>query len=430
MDRREALGVLTGAHLLAAMEGASLLAKPSRAPQRPTQISAHGSGRATAYAEANKIVTVEHQTHVTWLDSMADGFRVMVRTLNRQTRRWSDSVVAGPAHDNHGGASLTVDSRGYLHLVYFPHHHAFRYRRSLRPNDTSTWTPEIQFGEKLTYPTLVCGADDTLYLTARRSWQDKPWTVEMWQKPMGKTWEPVGTILSSQSKGYSHFQESLAWDTRHRVLHLSCRFHENRGATEVVGYMKSDDMGRTWQRRDGTVIAGPATTETIDAIAVGGRSEGKLSHKCGTIAVDSDGHPLIVYSASNGSTNEMIVATPRGPSGWKRHGLAADMSQHWPKWRIGPAAEVVINRQGTMYISATMGQEDRNDIVLIKSRDLGHTLSIERPASGVTQKKKWLPNLERPTGHHHVDGRPGLIFTAGVRGEGNKDVLANQVFWT
>ena len=79
---------------------------------------------------------------------------------------------------------------------------------------------EIQFGEELTYPTLVCGPDDTLYLTARRSQKNQPWSVEQWTKRVGEDWQgPLG-ILRSSSDGYSHFQEALAWSPDHRSLHL------------------------------------------------------------------------------------------------------------------------------------------------------------------------------------------------------------------
>ena len=40
----------------------------------------------------------------------------------------------------------------------------------------------------------------------------------------------------------------------------------------------------------------------------------------------------------------------------------------------------------------------------------------------------WLPNLERPTGHNRVDV-PGVMYTAGVTGEGCHDILSNAVYW-
>ena len=430
MDRRNAMAVLAGGSLSLADAGFALSAAPKRAVHSTMRLSQHGSGRATAYAEANKIVTVGEKIHVTWLDSVQDGFRVRIRTLDRRSGQWSQTWTVGPAHDNHGGPTLTVDSRGHLHVVYFPHHNPFRYRSSLKPNDASAWSDEVQFGRKLTYPTLVCGPDDTLYLTARRSHARMPWTVEMWKKPVGKAWEMVGTILRSRAGGYSHFQEALAWGPDHKRLHLSVRIYENGGSVEVVGYMFSDDFGKTWRGRNGRVIEQPVSAETIDVIASGGRVEGKSSHKCGTISVTADGQPVIVYSASSSPGAEMIVATPDGKSAWSRHGLASAVAGQWPDWRIGPAAEVSINRQGTMYVLATMASEGKNGVALISSKDLGRTIKLERPAAGVKQAKKWLANLERVTGHHRVDGRPGLIFTAGTRGKGNTDILSNDVFWT
>ena len=49
------------------------------------QLSENGSGRATAYADYNKIITLEDKTHVAWLDSISEGFRVRIRTLDRNT---------------------------------------------------------------------------------------------------------------------------------------------------------------------------------------------------------------------------------------------------------------------------------------------------------------------------------------------------------
>ena len=193
--------------------------------------------------------------------------------------------------------------------------------------------------------------------------------------------------------------------------------------------MFSDDFGKTWRGRNGRPLVQPVSAETIDVIASGGRVEGKSSHKCGTIAVTDDGKPVVLYSASNSPGAEMILATPDGKSGWQRRGLAVAVSKTWPGWSIGPAAEVSINRQGTMYVVAAMASEGQNDVALISSKDLGRTIEIEKPAAGVKQDKKWLANLERATGHHQVNGRPGVIFTAGTRGKGNTDILSNDVFW-
>ena len=121
-------------------------------------LSAHGCGRATAYPQENKIVTLGDAVHVAWLDSVADGFRVRIRTLDRTSGTWSETHTIGEAYDNHGGPALVCDSQGYLHVAYYPHHHAIRYRRSLRPGDASAWTDEELIGDGYSYPKLAVGA--------------------------------------------------------------------------------------------------------------------------------------------------------------------------------------------------------------------------------------------------------------------------------
>ena len=426
LTRRQVL--LSGVGATAACLHSTSIADENKTPRRPVLLSKQGCGRATAYVEANRIVTQRGHTHVTWLDSTKDGFRLRVRTLDRETERWSPTYTVGNAHDNHGGPALTVDSQGFLHLVYYPHHHAFRYRKSKRPNDASQWEDEIQFGDKLTYPTFVCGPDDSLHLTTRRSRTNQPWSVEHWRKPPEKDWQVQQEMIRSRAGGYSHFQEALAWSPDHRRLHLSCRIYENGGRRETVAYMRSDDFGKTWQRRDGMRIELPATANTMDVIAVGGRVDGLLSHKCGSVAVDPEGTPHILYSASNKSTAELLIASPnRG--GWRKTPLANHLQDRWPAWRISPPAMMVFDRHGTMFVITTISHENKRELVMLSSRDQARTFTIEHVSQGIAGDRKMMPSLERPTGHNTVGSPPGLIFTAGTRGEGNDDLLSNAVYW-
>ena len=103
----------------------------------PFILSETGSGRATAYIESSKVITCQGKTHVAWLDTPPEGFRIKTRSRDNETGAWSDTVTVGEAVDNHGGPAMTIDAEGYLHIVYFSHHHPFRYHRSVRPNEAS-----------------------------------------------------------------------------------------------------------------------------------------------------------------------------------------------------------------------------------------------------------------------------------------------------
>lgn len=438
MRRRTFL--LTGAASTGASLGLGVRLSHADQPLHRRQLSERGCGRATGYAETNKILTLGDRTHVAWLDSVEAGFRVRIRTLDRRSGQWSPVYTVGEAFDNHGGPALTADSRGHLHIVYYPHHHPFRYRRSLRPNDASEWSEDIELGRRCTYPTLLCGPDDTFYLTARQS-DSGPWRVNLYRKPVDGSWGEPTPILRSLHPGYAHFQEALAWGPDHRTLHLSCRIHEREhGKDETIGYMLSRDFGRTWQRLDGTRIDTPATSGTVDAIARGGREPGKPTLRCGAIAVDADDRPHVLYSAIEQGRAEFYLATPDGSGGWRRRSLRPHLPEDQRDAGLAMPGGVTFTENGRLILLATLHRLDdptnnsswghpSSEIVRFTSTDAGRTFEPMLVSRPDPDQPHWLPNLERPTGHHAVPDRPSVIYTAGPRGENNKQILANGVIW-
>ena len=442
LSRRDALSRLGAAAGLGWGWGSGRVAAAGD-PGRPFLLSRQGCGRATGYAESNKIVTWRGRTHVAWLDSPPEGFRVRVRSRNRHTGEWSPTVTVGDAYDNHGGPALTVDSKGYLHIVYFPHHHPMCYRRSRRPGDASEWEDELRFGERLTYPTLVCGADDTLVLSTRRSFADRPWEVELWERRPGARWQRRRALLRSRHPGYSHFQESFAWGPDHRTLHLFCRFHERSdsqayGRLQTVAYLVSPDGGRTWTRSDGTPVSLPATPASAEVLARGGVDHNRLL-RAGALSVDAEGWPGVVYSTEEGGRSGLILARPNGDGSWDR----TDLSQFLPvdfqcRLLLAPAG-VTFTSSGETVVAAqieppvdgasTWGGPG-NEIVAFRSPDGGRSFTFSLVSQPDGNRAHWLPNIERATGHNPVPENPGVLYTGGGPGVKNSDLLSNQVFFS
>jgi len=408
---------------------------------KPHLLSAVGCGRATGYAETNKIITIGERTHVAWLDSPQEGFRVRMATLDRSTGKWSPTRTIGGAYDNHGGPALTRDSKGHLHIVYFTHHHPFRYRRSKRPNDASEWEEEIQFGDKLTYPTLICGADDTLYLTARRSDKKNPWWVEMWEKKPGQDWSKVGPVMFSRHKGYAHFQESLCWGPDHKTLHLCCRFHElttsmeDYGRLQTVAYMKSDDFGRTWKRSDGSTIKGAITVDNAEVIAKGGRAF-KQTLRAGCLAVGPKNKPFLVYSVTAKNQSRTFLATMNSRGGWDRENLNDHLPAKWKSFNLVMAGGLAFDSRNVLHGVAQLQTGPQNH--KIWGDPTNEIIAFEKHAGAVKfravstfddQTSHWLPSIERPTGHNLIKGRPGIIYTGGPAGNKNTELLSNRVYW-
>ena len=405
-------------------------------------LSTQGCGRATGYAEANRIITLNGKTHVAWLDSPTEGFRVKIATLDHHSGQWSPTYTVGKAKDNHGGPALTIDSKGYLHILYFTHHDPFRYRRSKRPNDASEWGDEIQFGEQLTYPTLICGPDDTLYFSARRSFRDRPWIVELWEKKPNRNWNRVGPILSSRHKGYAHFQESLAWGPDRRTIHLGCRFHEKSdkdsyGRLQTVAYMKSDDLGRTWKRSDGSKIMGTITPDNIEVLDVGGEDI-QRGLRAGCLAVSPTGQPNLMYSAVANFKGESWIATPDGLGQWKRIRLNDHLPPEWIACNLIMAGGLAFDHAGRLHGVAQLqtGEQkekiwgDPTNEIVAFTVDADNNIHFRSISEFDAATSHWLPSIERSTGHNQIAHRPGILFTAGPAGSKNTDLMNNRVYFS
>ena len=405
-------------------------------------LSGEGSGRATAYLESPKIISFDGKTHVAWLDSPEEGFRVRIRTLDHDSGNWSEAWTIGMATDNHGGPALTIDADGYLHVLYYSHHHPFRYRRSLRPNDASEWTPYQEFGINLTYPALLCARDGTLIMTARRSYDDKPWELELWRKPPDGKWQRQGPVLRARHGIYSQFAASLAWGPDHKVLHLGTRIYEMPGNEAIspittVGYLSSPDHGATWFRSDGSEVELPATAESIDTIAMGRGGEGRILY-AGSIGVDAGGQPFVPYSVRIQESSQAYLATPMADGKWHQLHLNPFLPEAYRDWDLFMHGGIAFGSSGQPVMVATVMQvpidehewgHPSTELVCFRSEDegkcfVGEVLGPPDPAS-----PRWMPNIERPTGFNEMPPYPSFIYTDGVRGASLEDQLSNKVIW-
>ena len=406
-------------------------------------ISEQGSGRATAYVESPKIITRGERTHVAWLDSTPEGFRVRVRTLDRSTGQWGETVTVGEAEDNHGGPALTIDEAGYLHILYYSHHHPFRYRRSLRPNDASEWTAYEEFGHNLTYPALVCAADGTLIMTARRSYDEQPWELEVWIKSPAGEWQRQGSAVRSRRTNYAQFAASLAWSPDHQTLHLGARILElpNGGLSEMhagVVHLTSTDHGKTWSDTDGNALASPATIDTAKPLAVGSTDQARILH-LGSIDVSPGGAVAIPYNVRVQDTSQSWVAIKApGETAWRHHELNRFLPADWRDAALLMHGGAAFGDTGTLVVTgvvmrmapdSTAWGEPSTEVVRFVSHDGGETFAGEILGTPDASVPHWMPNIERRTGFNEIGAEPSLIYTGGEAGGALKDQLTNQVWW-
>jgi hypothetical protein len=433
-------GWKSGIRLLAVCVFAAGVCPAAVAKGTGTVLSEQGCGRATAYSEFNKIVTVGQRTHVSWLDSVGGRFMVRIRTFDRAKDAWSPVYTVGEAYDNHGGPSLAADNSGYLHIVYYPHHHPFRYRRSQRPNDASAWTEEKHFGKKCTYSSLICLPDDTLVLACRQS-SPKQWLLNLYTKAPDGEWTGPKTILHGAAKaGYTRWQGALAQTADGKTLHMSFMLYEQTLGEigYAVGYLKSTDSSASWGRPAKEAIELPVSPATIEIVAGARAPDGRTNFRPGNIAIDPDGMPWVIYSRLDRQPYETFIAHPAG-SGWKKISILPAVRAKWPDRAAKTPGGIAFDKDGVMYLAVTtidanvsaaeaMWGHPSAEVVLLVSRDKGRTFSAYAVSAKDDSVPNWLPNLERPTGHRPT-GVPSLIYTHGHRGGNNKQIMSNDVVW-
>lgn len=211
-------------------------------------------------------------------------------------------------------------------------------------------------------------------------------------------------------------------------------FDQNRAYT--VGYLRSPDSGKTWTQADGTPISLPATRENVTII------DNKYRNlRFGSIAIDREGAPYVLYSTcpSFSIPSQAWIVWLDGTGEWCRRSLTDELPKEWKGWSLTMDGAIHINPDGRIFIvmalmkPETVSEENWGhksaEIVGLQAPHINGKFSVELLSKTDMTVPHWLPTLERPTGHNHVDC-PSVMYTMGVAGVGCHDILSNGVYWT
>ena len=417
-------------------------------------LSTIGSERATS-GGGNKIVTHENKTHVVWQDSTPQGYFNRIRTLDRDTNTWLQTVTLNEGKDNHARPVVTIDHEGYLHVIMSGHHSPVTHRRSVRPNDASEWTDPQDVGRG-TYPVVVCGADDTLYATMR---SDRRWNgVDLYVKPKDGPWEKRGKLVKRREDlpGYAAFHSGMAVGPD-GTLHLVSDFYEGkgiydqRGLHQAVCYMQSRDRGQTWQRADGTAVSIPARPEDMDILAQDERERGEempppLLLSMGAIVTDLKGRAHILYISHLDAPGQLVHAWTDNDGAWQRQtidAVAESFPDHRPTHSRGALSKTA---DGDFYALLTLqplndqwqdGKPTRESnwnaenkrLILLHSPDSGRTWDAQLALPEDREVNQ--PNVERPTGVNLPSGGqvpPFVYFDGLIRYPEKGETIQNNVY--
>ena len=219
----------------------------------------------------SNVVSRDNKIHIAWGeatdpdDKSIPGVPAYVATYDRDTKELSGPYLIGhgaPANDVHNTPCITMDSKGYLHVLTGTHGSPFHYSRSLQPNDASGgWTDPEPVGEGLrqTYIGLVCDPDDILHLCFRLWRHNTPYfplsyfaSLSHMSKRPDEPWSEPTVLTVAPFSEYSIYYHRL---TINRTGHLFLSydywstfwFYRTDHKDRRRALMTSPDGGQTWK---------------------------------------------------------------------------------------------------------------------------------------------------------------------------------------
>ncbi|MFW6146448.1 MAG: BNR-4 repeat-containing protein [Planctomycetota bacterium] len=236
----------------------------------PVRLSGKALGVGMHSGLASSVVSRGSRVHVVWAeatdpDEDVPGVPTYVVTYDRnEGRLLGDPVLVGygaPPNDVHNRPSITLDSKGILHVLTGTHGHPFSYTHSLEPDTAhGGWTEAETMGEGLsqTYIGMVCGPDDTLHL-AYRLWRTgadphpvgSHATLAYQRKRPGEPWSEPRVLVVAAFANYGVFYHRLTLDHAGRVglsydYWATYWFYRNDHPGRRRQTLVSPDGGDTW----------------------------------------------------------------------------------------------------------------------------------------------------------------------------------------
>ncbi len=237
----------------------------------PVRLSDKALGVGMHSGLASAVVSRGSRVHVVWAeatdpDEDVPGVPTYVVTYDREEGRLlGEPVLVGygaPPNDVHNRPSITIDSRGILHVLTGTHGHPFSYTHSLEPNTAhGDWSEARSMGEGLsqTYVGMVCGPDDTLHL-AYRLWRTDTdphpvgshATLAYQRKRPGEPWEAPRVLVVAAFANYGVFYHRLTVARAGRVglsydYWATYWFYRNDHPGRRRQTLISPDGGDTWK---------------------------------------------------------------------------------------------------------------------------------------------------------------------------------------
>jgi len=241
----------------------------------------------------NSVVTHKDNQYVAYYD--AESFVILARRKHG-SEQWEARKTAykGNIKDAHNSISIMVDGDGYLHMSWDHHGNALRYCRSKEPGSLDLTEKIPMTGKKeskVTYPEFYRLSDGNLLFLYRDGASGRGNLMMNHYDLKTQKWtQRQDAFINGEGKRNAYWQ--MCTDTR-GAIHLSWVWRETGdvATNHDMGYAKSTDGGKTWQRSNGKTYTLPITIDNAEYAARIPQSH-ELTNTT-SICADAKGHPYI-----------------------------------------------------------------------------------------------------------------------------------------
>ncbi len=204
------------------------------------------------------------------------------------------SHYQGNTDDAHNAISLMVDGAGYLHVAWDHHNNALRYARSNAPGGLTLGSkiPMLnQDEESVSYPEFYRLPDGNLLFFYRIGGSGRGNLAINRYDVAQRRWERLQTnLISGEGKRNAYWQAFL---DHKGTLHVSWVWRESPdvASNHDMGYARSRDGGRSWEKSSGQAYALPITAASAEYAASIPQNSELINQT--SMSADGNGNPYI-----------------------------------------------------------------------------------------------------------------------------------------
>jgi hypothetical protein len=251
----------------------------------------------------NSLTSFNNTQYIAYYDS-AQRLVVGKRTIGSAKWTLQTTQYSGKATDAHNTISIITDGEGYLHVSWDHHNNELRYARSVQPGSLQLTDKMPMTGHKenkVTYPEFYRLPNGNLLFLYRDGGSGNGDLMLNHYETKTKKWTQVQDgWINGEGQRNAYWQMTI---DKAGTLHISWVWRESPdvASNHDMGYARSKDGGRTWEKSTGEKYTLPITAATAEyACRIPQNSE--LINST-SMSADDAGHPYIAtYWRDSAST--------------------------------------------------------------------------------------------------------------------------------